>query len=353
MNPTLDCGKKPHRPKRPLTAYMAFMKKFLRAQCIKSKKEAMNAVRAGAKRWRNMSDAEKSKYGRSCAKGRMLYEQQRAEYLRYMKAFTAPPRPFGAFIANYSKDCKSRSKGLNYQQINREARLAWRSLPQEEKNKYRTAFYQQYDDFCRRMEETSQKSSGEFVAAANDACQPSTSASGSTPSNSQPSNSTEGFTDFERKKFRREKSRLRLQQKLERLQRQDRRSLISSTSQSHKDVEERGSLILEQDDSTSNKNNTADANNIAGAGASSKEKQDSSSQNANSSSSGSDRALRRRKAEAVHNNSHSKAKNIKLVPKSDNNSSRNSSVKAKAATDKKNQNQKQEPVRKRGRPRKT
>ncbi|CAG7717697.1 unnamed protein product [Allacma fusca] len=145
---------RPRRPKRAPTGYNIFMKKFMKSQCITSRDDAKNAIKAGAKLWGKMSGPEKEKYGKQSTKYRVQHEAEMSNYRRQLQAFKAPPRPFIAFLQDYYNGGQFEQPGDRrniVSELGRSASVAWHNLKPNQRLEYTRHFQTQYQDHKLRL----------------------------------------------------------------------------------------------------------------------------------------------------------------------------------------------------------
>lgn len=156
MAPTNSANSgRPRRPKRAPTGYNIFMKKFMKSQCISSREDAKNAIKAGAKLWSKMSGSEKEKYGKQSTRYRAKYEAEMSDYRRQLQAFKAPPRPFAAFCKDYYNGgqfelAPGDSENV-ISQLSRCASVAWHNLQPSQRHEYTRRFQSDYQDHKTRL----------------------------------------------------------------------------------------------------------------------------------------------------------------------------------------------------------
>jgi len=153
MAPTNSANaRRPQKPKRAPTGYNIFMKKFMKSQCISSREDAKNAIKAGAKLWSKMSGSEKEKYGKQSTRYRAKYQAEMLDYRRQLQAFKPPPRPFAAFLKDYYNEGQLElGPGNLVTRLSRSASTAWHNLQPNQRQEYTQRFRSEYQDHKTRL----------------------------------------------------------------------------------------------------------------------------------------------------------------------------------------------------------
>jgi len=150
----LEREKKDKLPKRPTSAYVAFIKKSHKKYSQEHPNDGAPAVLKGlSEKWKTLSDAEKKPFNEEAKKDKARFEKEKS-----VVAKNAPPKrpltPFIIFSSEVRKSIIAEKPDVKVSEVAKKCGEKWRKLSDTEKEKYKKMGLKLKDEYARKLKKT-------------------------------------------------------------------------------------------------------------------------------------------------------------------------------------------------------